>query len=487
MSESNAGGLASQLEELARNHVDLANAVHKINLNYSEGSLDEVDSSIVELQNSPELDDNTVLGLGSYVGETVRRNLGGDWETDERGVAFLKNIGGSEDTAFPFSWVNERLNGEVGESITEKYESVKQQIAAAESLPEAIPVAVPAAATTPVAPVIAEPIAETPSAEPVADTPPASSQAKKKIRRVMISNDDKEILWRSPVLSFFLVAAADGNVDDQEIAGFEGMIANPAIFQSKLFRKIAKDVEPYVGSYFEELMAGDFDYQGALRETADLLDQKYPWEAETFKLSMLTMGKRVAQASGGFLGVGSKISKEEKAALVDIANTLGLRGQTDDLQVEEDEECEATPLGADEEVIARAPVLAFFVVAAADGNVDDKELADFEKLIGASSVFQSELFQKAITDMKPRLQDYLGEMATEEVDYDAELKRLAKILDEQHAEQAKAFKLSMFGLAKSIAEASGGFLGVGNKISKEEDEALKKIALTLGLSKNEDD
>ena len=35
MSEENTGGLATQLEELARDHVELANAVLKINLKLS--------------------------------------------------------------------------------------------------------------------------------------------------------------------------------------------------------------------------------------------------------------------------------------------------------------------------------------------------------------------------------------------------------------------------------------------------------------------
>ena len=94
------------------------------------------------------------------------------------------------------------------------------------------------------------------------------------------------------------------------------MVANPSIFPSKLFRKIVKDMGPHVGTYFEEMMQGEFDYHGALESTAALVDSKFPWEAETYKPSLLSLGKRVAQASGGFLDVGSKISKEEKTALV---------------------------------------------------------------------------------------------------------------------------------------------------------------------------
>lgn len=505
MSDPDGGQLAEQLQAMAREHVELANAVLKINLNYSESSLGEIDESISELQGDSGIEDAVILGYGSYVGETVRQNLGGVWETDERGVAFLKGVGGTSETAFPFSWVNQRVNGDVSESIANRYAQVKEKIASqapASPIPETVPVAQPVVAepvaipeTEPIAPAAKETAPTEPEpVKPVGPTnsppgtKPKSSETKprKKIRKVMISNADRDILWRSPALAFFLVAAADGNVDSKEIAGFEAMIAKPSIFPSPLFRKVIKDMGPQVGTYFEEMMQEDFDYHGALEATANLVDTKYSWEAETYKLSLLSLAKRVAQASGGFLGVGSKISKEEKAALVDISGVLRIKGHMDDLEGE-DEEGEATPLGADDEVIARAPVLAFFLVAAADGNVDDKELADFEKMIGASSVFPSELFQKAIRDMRPRLQDYLSEMATEEVDHEAELKRLNDTLDEQYRAEAKSFKLSLFGLATKIAEASGGFLGVGNKISKEEEEALKTIALALGLKKDDEE
>lgn len=49
-----------------------------------------------------------------------------------------------------------------------------------------------------------------------------------------------------------------------------------------------------------------------------------PEEAQAFKQALLGLGKAVASASGGFLGFGSKISKEEKATLERIAAGLGL-------------------------------------------------------------------------------------------------------------------------------------------------------------------
>ncbi len=47
---------------------------------------------------------------------------------------------------------------------------------------------------------------------------------------------------------------------------------------------------------------------------------------------------------------------------------------------------------------------------------------------------------------------------------------------------ASDFKTALFILGKKIAEASGGLLGFGSKISQEEKTALAAIALCLGIN-----
>ena len=47
-------------------------------------------------------------------------------------------------------------------------------------------------------------------------------------------------------------------------------------------------------------------------------------EAKLMKASLLFLGHQVAASSGGFLGMGPKISKEEKMALAALAGILGL-------------------------------------------------------------------------------------------------------------------------------------------------------------------
>ena len=48
------------------------------------------------------------------------------------------------------------------------------------------------------------------------------------------------------------------------------------------------------------------------------------------------------------------------------------------------------------------------------------------------------------------------------------------LCEQMTKDQKKVFKEELVGSTKAVAQASGGFLGL-NKISKEEDDVLKKL------------
>jgi tellurite resistance protein len=133
------------------------------------------------------------------------------------------------------------------------------------------------------------------------------------------------------------------------------------------------------------------------------------------------------------------------------------------------------------DLLPRSPLLIFLLVAASDGKVDKKELANFQKVIIGSGKLNSPLLQKAIAEMLPNLERYLLELTSGKFDYIGELKRIAEYVDKNHPAEAQTFKMSLLGLGKLIAESSGGFFGFGNKMSKEEETALVAIAVTLGV------
>lgn len=141
--------------------------------------------------------------------------------------------------------------------------------------------------------------------------------------------------------------------------------------------------------------------------------------------------------------------------------------------------------GEDFEVLKQAPFLIFYLVATADGKIDKKELAKFFSVISDLSNYKSPLTHKVITNIINDISKMVIEISHKEMSYPAELAKLRVIIDDNlPAEEANKFKMDLVAMGKKIAEASGGFLGLGNKISKEEKTVLNAIAVFLGL-KNE--
>ncbi len=130
--------------------------------------------------------------------------------------------------------------------------------------------------------------------------------------------------------------------------------------------------------------------------------------------------------------------------------------------------------------IGTAPALVFLLVAAADGDIDRKELKTFQKLI-ASNDYQVLLAMMMQAGSSPG-EIVQGILASERPPLE-QLAAVSQAIDEGlPPESAQAVKVMLLALAKSIAEASGGLLGLfGKKISEEETAALAVIAHTLGL------
>jgi len=137
----------------------------------------------------------------------------------------------------------------------------------------------------------------------------------------------------------------------------------------------------------------------------------------------------------------------------------------------------------DFETLKQSVFLIFFIVAAADGKVDKKELIAFVKLLSDPEKIKNSLLNRIVTNVINDVPTIVYEMAKKKLDYIEELGKLKKIIDDNlSSEEANSFKISLFLVGKEIAEASGGFFGFGSKISKEEKGALAAIALCLGVN-----
>lgn len=131
--------------------------------------------------------------------------------------------------------------------------------------------------------------------------------------------------------------------------------------------------------------------------------------------------------------------------------------------------------------IAQAPLLVFLLVSAADGTIDEKEIARFQALL------ISEPYRELLERMEQAqvvIGDSLQSLAATEVDYLAELERIDLAL-QRHASEgdARRIKRLLVELGESIAASSGGVSdGDEGSIGPEERTALKVIAGILGVN-----
>ena len=147
----------------------------------------------------------------------------------------------------------------------------------------------------------------------------------------LLGIDEKQwdIIAHSVVAVFVLTAGADGEVDKKEIGAFqkklvEGLtgVAEGEIMTLAVL-KAATNLEERLMSFNQqgaESMAGLIIMARQIVEAA--VDEE---KATAFSKALYDMAKSVAEASGGgFLGMGSKIGKEEEAVLDGIKLMLGL-------------------------------------------------------------------------------------------------------------------------------------------------------------------
>jgi hypothetical protein len=133
--------------------------------------------------------------------------------------------------------------------------------------------------------------------------------------------------------------------------------------------------------------------------------------------------------------------------------------------------------------LAYAPIAVFCVVAGADGSIDKKEAKAFQLEIIKGVATDSELMQRVMVQVIADFETMLHGFLNQEIDAKEKLKEILSILNNKLSEgESLEFKLTLFAIGKSVAEASGGFLGFGSKISKEEKQALVGLAMFFGLA-----
>ncbi|MBQ0753664.1 MAG: hypothetical protein KBT87_05945 [Gammaproteobacteria bacterium] len=145
-------------------------------------------------------------------------------------------------------------------------------------------------------------------------------------------NESDGIIAQAPFVIFYLVSAADGNVDKKEIEAFQGQCLALALGLKRLvgegvqgiFVQHLGDMQAVMGRVVAELGSAEGAVE-SLTRIRGAVDDSYPeGEALAIKQFLFQIGHQIASASGGFLGFGSRVSKEEKAVLAAIAQVFNI-------------------------------------------------------------------------------------------------------------------------------------------------------------------
>ena len=140
------------------------------------------------------------------------------------------------------------------------------------------------------------------------------------------TKEEWELLKVLPFQVFVMVAGADGRVDKDELAQLKKDLRDAPCYKDPLHRELFVDI---LSSDIKALIKEATDVskftERVNRMKAILKKKLTPSEYQRFVGSMFINGLKIARASGGgLLGLGDKVSKEEKLALVAFAAMFNL-------------------------------------------------------------------------------------------------------------------------------------------------------------------
>jgi hypothetical protein len=143
---------------------------------------------------------------------------------------------------------------------------------------------------------------------------------------------------------------------------------------------------------------------------------------------------------------------------------------------------EGTGLTSEEfDSVSRVPLIILYTMLEANNKPDEKERKKVSEIIVREYTEKNGLLMERI--FEKLLDVYIDYVHSYEDDYTVELASAAKIIDDKLSTiEAKMFKKYLLGIAEEVAQASGGFLGFGNKVSAKEKATLDTISLALDMS-----
>ncbi|HEX8704391.1 MAG TPA: hypothetical protein VF815_36505 [Myxococcaceae bacterium] len=133
--------------------------------------------------------------------------------------------------------------------------------------------------------------------------------------------------WRyvrnAPVVGFLLVASADGTVFPRERQALIQALEQGKRSSSELFRTVCRELYRQRHDLMALFVSDTFESE-QLTEAYRLIVEKVGRdEAERFKACLLTLGQKVARASGRLGAAWGWVHREERRALTKVATAFG--------------------------------------------------------------------------------------------------------------------------------------------------------------------
>lgn len=133
--------------------------------------------------------------------------------------------------------------------------------------------------------------------------------------------------WRfvrnAPLVSFLMVAGADGTVMPGEMRSLERVLKEGKRASSELFRAVCRELYRQRDTLLQSFAADTFE-RDQLPEAYRLVSETLgPDEAERFKECLLQLGREVAKASGSLLASCGWVRGVERRALAELSQAFG--------------------------------------------------------------------------------------------------------------------------------------------------------------------
>ncbi|OUS23722.1 hypothetical protein A9Q99_27180 [Gammaproteobacteria bacterium 45_16_T64] len=144
-----------------------------------------------------------------------------------------------------------------------------------------------------------------------------------KITKERFTEEEWQSLLYAPLMIFNIVAGADGRIDQKEAQEFKNLLVEGLLSDIELMKLVMNELLQDLEGLTSKVFSGEMDPNDCMESIRRAVDVELnEEEALAFKLALLTIGKKIAQASGGFLGMGSKICLSEKQAMARLAAAL---------------------------------------------------------------------------------------------------------------------------------------------------------------------